>query len=253
MRLANVIRGPLAAALLSAFTFATPVSAMSVSAAAPSPTKQPTIEVTSQDINAANEKIAAAYGALVNMWTTQFQHLGERFAAPHVVRYRRGVMTSCGPIGPYNAEYCPRSNTIFYDEVFVAGMAKAASNSLGTDGDMAAVGVIAHEMGHAVAIQLGHESRSSYENESTADCLAGTFARQAQHDGELEKGDMEEAFFGMSMAGDPTPEATGNRRLDAMVQARLAHESHGTKEQRMQNFRTGVDGGPGACLEEFSN
>jgi len=133
MRLANVIRGPLAAAVLSAFTFAAPVSAMSVSAAAPGPTKQPTIEVTPQDVNAANEKIAAAYGALVNMWTTQFQHLGERFAAPHVVRYRRGARTSCGPIGPYNAEYCPRSNTIFYDEVFVAGMAKAASNSLGTD------------------------------------------------------------------------------------------------------------------------
>lgn len=253
MRLTNVIRGPIVAAVIAAFAFATPVSAMSASVAAPAPTKQPVIEVTPDDVAAANEKIAAAYGSLVNMWTNQFQHLGDRFTAPNVVRYRRGVMTSCGPIGPYNAEYCQRSNTIFYDEVFVAGMAKAASNALGTDGDMAAVGVIAHEMGHAVAIQLGHESRNSYENESTADCLAGTFARQAQHDGELEKGDMEEAFFGMSMAGDPTPEATGNRRIDAMIQARLARESHGTKEQRMQNFRTGLDGGPGACLEEFSN
>jgi predicted metalloprotease len=55
------------------------------------------------------------------------------------------------------------------------------------------------------------------------------------------------------MAGDPTPETTGNRRFDAIIQARLARESHGTKEQRMQNFRTGLDGGPGACLDEFSN
>jgi predicted metalloprotease len=117
---------------------------------------------------------------------------------------------------------------------------------------MAAVGVIAHEMGHAVAIQLGHESRDSYQNESTADCLAGAVARQAQHDGELEKGDIEEAFFGMSMAGDPTPESTGNRRMDAMIQARLARESHGTKEQRMQNFRSGLDKGPAACLEDFN-
>jgi predicted metalloprotease len=64
---------------------------------------------------------------------------------------------------------------------------------------------------------------------------------------------MEEAFFGMSMAGDPTLETTGNRRFDSIIQARLARESHGTKEQRMQNFRTGLDGGPGACLDEFSN
>ena len=56
----------------------------------------------------------------------------------------------------------------------------------------------------------------------------------------------------MSMAGDPTPESTGNRRMDAMIQARLARESHGTKEQRMQNFRSGLDKGPAACLEDFN-
>jgi hypothetical protein len=238
---------------MSAVVFLVPGSALRAASGAPIPAKGQPIEVTPSDITASNEKIAMAYGSLVKMWTNQFQQVGQRFAAPRIARYTGGVMTSCGVIMPRNAEYCPRINTIFYDEVFVAGMAKAASNSLGTDGDMAAVGVIAHEMGHAVAIQLGYESRNSYENESTADCLAGSFTRQAQRDGELEKGDMEEAFFGMSMAGDPTPEATGNRRIDAMIHARLARESHGTKEQRMQNFRTGLDGGPGACLDEFSN
>jgi len=252
MRLSNVFRGRVAAAAFSVFVLATPGSALRAAQVTP-PTRQPAIEVTDSDVAASNQKIAMAYGSLVKMWSTQFQHVGERFAAPRVVRYTGGVMTSCGVIMPHNAEYCPRNNTIFYDEVFVAGMAKAAANSLGTDGDMAAVGVIAHEMGHAVAIQLGPEYRSSYDNEATADCLAGTFARQAQHDGELENGDMEEAFFGMSMAGDPTPQATGNRRVDAMIQARLARESHGTKEQRMENFRAGLDGGPGACLEEFGN
>jgi len=252
MTLASVFRGRLTTAAVFALAVA-PGSALRAGSLASTPRKAPGVEVTASDVAASNQKIAMAYGSLVKMWSTQFQQIGERFAAPRVVRYTGGAMTSCGVIMPHNAEYCPRNNTIFYDEVFVAGMAKAAANSLGTDGDMAAVGVVAHEMGHAVAIQLGHEYRSSYENESTADCLAGTFARQAQHDGELEKGDMEEAFFGMSMAGDPTPQATGNRRVDAMIQARLARESHGTKEQRMQNFRTGLDGGPSACLEEFGN
>src|SRR5262249_10121159 len=122
---------------------------------------------------------------------------------------------------------------------------------LGTDGDMAAVGIIAHEMGHSVAMQLGHQSRSSYENEATADCLAGAFAQQSQKDGSLEKGDIEEAFFGMSLSGDPTPAPTGNARLDARIQARIARSSHGTKDQRMANFRDGLDGGAARCLQDF--
>jgi uncharacterized protein len=251
MTLHKLVRASLATAF-SALALATPGSAMYAATVAPAPKEEPVIRVTADDIAASNQKIAMAYGSLVNMWTNQFKQVGSQFAAPRIERYRGGVMTSCGVIAPHNAEYCPRNNTIFYDDVFVAGMAKAAANSLGTDGDMAAVGVIAHEMGHAVAIQLGHESRNSYQNESTADCLAGAFARQAQHDGELEKGDIEEAFFGMSMAGDPTPESTGNRRMDAMIHARLARESHGTKEQRMQNFRAGLDEGPAACLEDFN-
>jgi len=28
--------------------------------------------------------------------------------------------------------------------------------------------------------------------------------------------------------------------------------AHGTKEQRMQNFRTGLEGGAGACFEELN-
>jgi predicted metalloprotease len=211
----------------------------------------PRIEVTSHDVELSNQKVAMAYSALVTMWAKDFKAIGERFVAPRIARYTGAVRTACGYIGSNNAEYCPNNNTILYDEVFVAGMAKTAANALGTDGDMASVGIIAHEMGHAVAIQLGHESRSSYENESTADCLAGVFAQQAGRDGTLEKGDIEEAFFGMSLAGDPTPEPTGNARYDAMIQARLARQSHGTKEQRTANFRAGLDGGAKACLENF--
>ena len=211
----------------------------------------PRIEVTQRDVDRSNEKVAMAYSALVDMWTKDFRNIGERFVPPRIVRYEGGGRTACGYIGPSNAQYCPNNNTILYDEVFVAGMAKTASNALGTDGDMASVGVIAHEMGHAVAMQLGHASRSSYQNEATADCLAGAFAEQAGRDSALEKGDIDEAFFGMSLAGDPTPEPTGNVRYDAMVQARLARQSHGTKEQRTENFRAGLDGGARACLAEF--
>lgn len=229
------------------------VLAMPTTAFAAAPGTLPTrpIRVTEQDVSASNQKVAMAYRDLLSMWSNDFAKIGERFVAPRIARYDGDILSPCGIIRHDNAEYCSRNNTIYYDEVFVAGMAKAAGQSLGTDGDMSAVGIIAHEMGHAVAIQLGYESSSSYTNESTADCLAGAFAQQAGREGSLEKGDLDEAFFGMSMAGDPTLQSTGNPRVDAMIRARLASQSHGTKDQRMQNFRTGLEGGPGACLDDF--
>jgi predicted metalloprotease len=150
-----------------------------------------------------------------------------------------------------NAAYCPQRNTIFFDELFVARQAKAAAQSLGSDGDMAGIGIIAHEMGHAVAIQLGEDSYIPYENEAMADCLAGAFTQHAAKDGSLEKGDLEEAFFGLAAAGDPTPEYTGNRRVDRQISMRAAVMGHGTREQRLANFRAGYGGGAGACLSAF--
>ena len=247
---AKALRSRLAAAALLSASLLVPASAALAKPAVADP-GGPRVELTRRDVELSNEKIAMAYSALVDMWTKDFRNIGERFVPPRIVRYTQGARTACGYIGPNNAQYCPNNNTILYDEVFVAGMGKIAANALGTDGDMASVGVIAHEMGHAVAMQLGHASRNSYQNESTADCLAGAFTQQAGRDSSLEKGDIDEAFFGMSLAGDPTPEPTGNVRYDAMVQARLARQSHGTKEQRTENFRAGLDGGARACLAEF--
>lgn len=209
------------------------------------------LPVTERDVAASNAKIAAAYGALVNLWSADFQRLGIRFAPPAIARYRGAVRTACGVMPADNALYCPARNAIYFDEVFIARQAKNAARDLGTDGDMVAVGIIAHEMGHAVAAQLGEDSPVPYENEATADCLAGVFARQAQHDGSLERGDLEEAFYGMAAAGDPTPRPTGNPRYDARVVRMIRFLGHGTREQRMGNFKAGLDGGEAACLESF--
>ncbi|MDB4874261.1 MAG: protein of unknown function zinc metallopeptidase [Gemmatimonadetes bacterium] len=249
---AHSLRRRLAAVAFLSASITTPFATAFAAQTNDDPSGPPAVRVTAADVDASNQKLASAYGALVTMWTNDFKQIGEPFTTPRIARYTGAVMTACGAIYPNNAQYCSGNNTIYYDEVFVAGMTKLAANSLGTDGDMAGIGIIAHEMGHAVAMQLGHRSRNSYENESTADCLAGAFAQQAQRDKSLEKGDLEEAFYGMSLAGDPTPEPTGNARRDAMILARLSRQSHGTKEQRQQNFSTGLDGGAKACLGEFS-
>jgi uncharacterized protein len=239
-----------AAMVATALPLALPSTSLSAAPVAQSPAAE--IEVTERDVAASNAKLQMAYGALAQMWRKDFDAIDETFAVPRVARYRGAVRTTCGAMRPNNAFYCLLDNTIYYDEVFVAAQAKAASSQLGTDGDMAGIGVIAHEVGHAVAIQLGHQSRLAYENESTADCLAGAFARQASRDGSLETGDVEEAFFGMAAAGDPQPELTGNSRIDRRIVRRAAVMGHGTREQRTSNFRAGLDHGPGACLTELA-
>jgi predicted metalloprotease len=116
---------------------------------------------------------------------------------------------------------------------------------------MAAVQIIAHEVGHAVAFQLGHRSRTSYDNEATADCLSGAFAQTSEMRGTLEQGDLDEAEHAISLAGDPRLQLTGNRRMDRQIQREAAMRSHGTADQRWQNFNLGLKGGAGACLAEF--
>ena len=220
-------------------------------AAAPAPVAP--LRLTERDVAASNEKIAAAYQHLVGTWTDAFQQVGERFAAPRLASYRGNTMTRCGVMPANNAVYCPSQNAIYFDEVFVAAQAKLAARELGTDGDMTAIGIIAHETGHAVALQLGHRARYTYENEKVADCLAGAFARQADRDGALEKGDVEEAFYGMASAADPDPTLTGNERVDRRIMLRQQLMGHGTREQRMGNFRAGLERGAGVCLPELAS
>lgn len=238
-------RGRVLLAALGA-VLATTVAPQPASAVLPKDTG--TITVTARDVTASNEKVRMAYAALAAMWQGEFRQAGERFVVPEVVGYRGAIRSGCGIMGSGNAFYCPDDNAIYFDEVFVAAQAKRAARAVGSDGDMAAIGIIAHEMGHAVAMQLGYASPYTYENEAAADCLAGAFAQQAGRNGSLEQGDVEEAFYAMATAGDPTPSLTGNRRVDRAILTRAALMGHGTKEQRMQNFRAGLEDGPAACL-----
>jgi predicted metalloprotease len=199
-------------------------------------------------IAASNYKVNMAYQALATLWSRRFAEVGHRFAPPALFAYRGAVRTNCGIMRPDNAAYCTARNAIYFDETFLARLAEAASHELRTDGDMAAIGVIAHEMGHAVVSQLRADSRIPYENEAAADCLAGAFTHESERDGSLEEGDLEEAFFGMAAAGDPPPELTGNRRVDARILTRAALLGHGTREQRLANFTAGYEHGAGACV-----
>jgi len=247
MRLFRSIRSrtlAVSVAVLGALASAHPAAAAVPPVIAPA-------DVSETAIATSNQKVNMAYQALVALWSRRFAELGERFAAPRLYSYRGTVRTSCGIMSGNNAAYCTARNAIYFDEAFLARLAGAASRELRTDGDMAAIGVVAHEMGHAVVSQLRADSPIPYENEAAADCLAGAFTRESQHDGSLEAGDLEEAFFGLAAAGDPPPELTGNRRIDARITARASLLGHGTREQRLSNFRSGFERGAGACVDRL--
>jgi predicted metalloprotease len=237
---------PLGLSLLLSVT-----TVVTASAAAPAPARtgpEPTnIVVTQADVDKSNSKLNDVYGVLVDVWTNDFRQMGRRFVAPQLLRYRGNVRTPCGVMSANNAAYCGNANAIFYDEIFIAGQVKMAGRALNTDGDMAGIGIIAHEMGHAVAAQLGLMSRSSYENEAMADCLSGYFAKASEKN--LEAGDLDEAFTGLAAAGDPELQLTGNPRIDDRRVARLRAMAHGTGEQRMANFKAGFSSGTQACFQ----
>jgi uncharacterized protein len=211
------------------------------------------VAITRADVAASNEKASMAFAELTKMWQDEFRRRGARYMPPDLVRFREPIRTACGIMTPRNAMYCENDNTIYYDDVFVASLAKRAALQFQTDGDMAAVGVIAHEVGHAAAMQLGQVYRDSYGNEATADCLAGAFALHAQKNNQLEKGDLDEAFLGVSLGGDPDVESllTGDARTDRRIIRQVARGRHGTRDQRLANFRIGLDRGAAACLDSF--
>jgi predicted metalloprotease len=122
----------------------------------------------------------------------------------------------------------------------------------GAPGDFAQAYVLAHEIGHHVQTLLGTDqrmrSRSSGDNdfsvrfELQADCYAGVWAHEADREGILEVGDVEE---GLNAAA-----AVGDDRLQRMSTGHVNPDSftHGSSAQRAAWFRRGYSTGrPDAC------
>src|SRR5262245_39114548 len=128
MTFRSPFRGPLVRLAASAMIAATTSTAAMA---------QQRVEVTTRDVAASNSKLESAYTHLAKIWSSSFARVGQEFDVPGIARYRSTVATQCGVMRPSNAFYCPLTNTIYFDDVFVAGLAKRASNELGTDGDMA--------------------------------------------------------------------------------------------------------------------
>lgn len=204
------------------------------------------------------EFVAVVLAETETTWQRQFAQQNQRYAKPQLVLYRGATRSACGlgqaAMGPF---YCPADRKIYLDLGFFDDLSQRHN----APGDFARAYVIAHEVGHHVQNLLGiseqvQRARQSMDEtasnalsvrqELQADCFAGLWGRDADQRADLlEAGDVEEALVAAGAIGDD--------RLQAQARGYVTPDSftHGSSEQRVRWFRTGMTQGSMAACDTF--
>jgi len=190
-------------------------------------------------------------------WNTLFRQLGREYQEPRLVLFTGATPTACGTgqaaMGPF---YCPLDQRVYIDLAFYQQL----RDRFRAPGDFAQAYVIAHEVGHHVQNQLGiMQKMDAYRQrlsetqynvlsvrlELQADCFAGVWAHHANNRQLLEAGDVDEAMNAAAAIGDDT--------IQRRTQGRIVPESftHGTSDQRMRWFMTGMKTGQISACNTF--
>jgi predicted metalloprotease len=192
-------------------------------------------------------------------WTELLpEQTGKPYRHAKLVLFRDYTQSGCGgaqsATGPF---YCPEDQRVYID----LGFFDELNRRFGAPGQFAQAYVLAHELGHHVQKLLGIEGKVHQMQESNsrqanplsvklelqADCFAGVWAHSTQQRGLLEKGDVESALGAASAVGDD--------RLQKMSTGHVSPESftHGTSQQRMHWFTTGLNDGKVAACNTFDS
>jgi len=194
------------------------------------------------------EFVARVLGDTEDTWSKIFQQRGAQYRPPRLVLFRDSVSSACGlassAVGPF---YCPGDDQVYLDRSFFEELARR----FGAPGEFARAYVIAHEIGHHVQNQIGitekvaqKRGRDAARNnalsvlvELQADCFAGVWGHFAKTRNLLEPGDVESGLAAAAAIGDD--------RLQRQARGSVSPESftHGSSEQRVRWFRTGLDSG----------
>jgi hypothetical protein len=202
--------------------------------------------------------VAAVLGDTEDVWGRLFQEMGGRYEAPKLVLFRDVTTSACGrasaAVGPF---YCPGDRDLYLDTAFFAELERR----FGAPGDFAQAYVIAHEVGHHVQNLVGtmrkmdarmqqadprERNALSVLIELQADCYAGVWGHYAQRRNKLEPGDLEEGLRAAAAVGDD--------QIQKRTQGYAVPESftHGSAEQRMRWFRTGLQSGDVRACDTFA-
>ncbi len=192
-------------------------------------------------------------------WGKIFQQAGGNYPAPKLVMFNGRAASACGMAstasGPF---YCPGDQKVYIDLAFYEQLKRQFQ----APGDFAQAYVVAHEIGHHVQNLLGtmdkvdalrrrgNEAQSnalSVRLELQADCYAGVWAANANNARHIiEQGDVESALNAASHIGDDN--------IQRMTQGYVVPDgfTHGTGEQRVRWFKTGLQSGNIKSCDTFS-
>ena len=192
-------------------------------------------------------------------WNAIFQRAGAQYREPELVLFSDRVQSACGLAGAATGPfYCPTDQRVYLDLSFFRQL-----QQLGASGDFAVAYVIAHEIGHHVQnlegtlgqvremqgrVGQAQANELSVRTELQADCYAGVWAYYAETERDLlEAGDVEEGIDAAAAVGDDYLQQRAGRAA--------APESftHGTSEQRISAFQTGLQSGNTASCDTFAD
>ncbi|MEB4800024.1 KPN_02809 family neutral zinc metallopeptidase [Acinetobacter soli] len=231
-------------------------------------------EQLSAEQKEASDFVGTILADTEDTWTPIFQQLGQSYVAPKLVLFNGRVQSACGTaesaMGPF---YCPSDQKVYIDTQFFKEMRQQMGISGDKNqtelsrqdqaGDFAQAYVVAHEVGHHIQNLLGISSQVqraqaqanrtqanqlSVRLELQADCFAGIWANRNQERTQfLEAGDVEEAMDAAQKIGDDylQKRATGQVVPDSFT--------HGTSQQRMHWFETGLKSGDFNQCDTFNS
>jgi predicted metalloprotease len=212
----------------------------------------------------AGKFVAAVLGDTEDRWTEIFRRSNQHYRAPRLVIFRGVTEQGCGGVaqaamGPF---YCPADQRIYIDTSFFRELETRFGSCSGKACQFAQAYVISHEVGHHVQNVLGILSKAQQMQrgvdrreanqiqvrvELQADCFAGIWAHHSDRaKGMIEPGDVE--------AGMRTAAAIGDDMLQRKAQGRVVPDSftHGSSEQRVRWFTTGLKNGTVSSCNTFS-
>lgn len=195
------------------------------------------------DFAAYDESMNLALGAINEYWIeTMPAEFGMEWTDPEefIAYYppeEEGPACGGEPVGAENAVYCNQrgGDFIAWDEpgLMVPYFEKY--------GDMANAVILAHEFGHGAQARLGLSDQFAYtiESELQADCFAGAWAGWADAQGLLGEDAADQAADAVISVADPQDVAWNEP------------DAHGTAEERLDAFATGVEVGALGCVDAF--
>ena len=206
----------------------------------------------------AAQFVSVILASTEDVWGKMFSSAGQQYPAPKLVLFADGIESACGmsssATGPF---YCPGDRKVYLDLSFLNELRR-----IGASGDFAVAYVISHEVGHHIQNVTGIERKfRQYQSQAgsqeqanalsvlmelQADCYAGVWANHAQSQRQiLEQGDVEEGLAAAAAIGDD--------RLQRMAGRRVNPDgfTHGSSQQRVQWFRTGMESGDINACDTF--